>query len=302
MLSAPVDLPFIDLPSLAREVTGTACQGILVVPLEKVVKESALFNLPHRVHFFSIMLMNSGSGTQRVDTETFSIGPNALLFMHEGQTHGWEMTPDTTGCCLFFTQSFFDLHAEKQHTLLDFPLFQQYVPQPFFHLGHQEMRLEVGQLFGNLLKEYQRLPHDADHEKILWSYLNILLLKIKRYMPASVAASQGVHHLVRTFELLASQHVTHQKSVAAYAEMLHVSPNHLNALCKKVLGKNAKTLLNERLLLEAQRLLVYSPKTVAEIAYGLDFHDSSYFSRFFKKMTGVSPEVYRSMAADSQLV
>ena len=54
-------------------------------------------------------------------------------------------------------------------------------------------------------------------------------------------------------------------------------------------------MIRERILLEAKRLLVHSPQTVAEIAYQLNFEDTSYFGRFFKKHTGTTPEQFRTV-------
>jgi AraC-like DNA-binding protein len=78
-----------------------------------------------------------------------------------------------------------------------------------------------------------------------------------------------------------------------YAELLYITPNHLNALCRDLVGKTAGELIRERVLLEAKRLLTNLNITAAEIAYELNFQDNSYFSRFFRKYTGQTPEIFR---------
>jgi len=78
-----------------------------------------------------------------------------------------------------------------------------------------------------------------------------------------------------------------------YAELLYVSPNHLNALTQQVLGRSAGDLIRERVVLEAKRMLINSDRYVSEIAQLLRFEDNSYFVRFFKKHTGVTPEEFR---------
>ncbi|WP_242692211.1 helix-turn-helix domain-containing protein [Aridibaculum aurantiacum] len=75
--------------------------------------------------------------------------------------------------------------------------------------------------------------------------------------------------------------------------MLYVTPNHLNALCKDVTGRPAGELIRDRVLLEAKRLLINAKMSISEIALELDFTDNSYFTKFFKKYEGVTPEVFR---------
>jgi len=89
------------------------------------------------------------------------------------------------------------------------------------------------------------------------------------------------------------QHYPEKKLPKAYAEMLFVTPNHLNAICTATAGKSAGELIRERVLLEAKRLLVNSQMSIAEIGYQLNFEDNAYFSRFFKKYTSVTPEAFR---------
>jgi AraC-like DNA-binding protein len=82
--------------------------------------------------------------------------------------------------------------------------------------------------------------------------------------------------------------------VRDYAELLHLSPNHLNALCRRTLNKTASTLIHERAIVEAQRLLSHSALGVAQVAYELGFEDASYFVRYFHKYVGIiTPEAYR---------
>jgi AraC-like DNA-binding protein len=84
--------------------------------------------------------------------------------------------------------------------------------------------------------------------------------------------------------------------------MLYITPNHLNALSNSVLGKPAGELIRERVVLEAKRLLVNSDYTVTQIADTLHFEDNAYFTRFFKKYTSMSPEVFRQEYQKTQAV
>ncbi|MBK6931019.1 MAG: AraC family transcriptional regulator [Saprospirales bacterium] len=87
-----------------------------------------------------------------------------------------------------------------------------------------------------------------------------------------------------------------------YAEMLFITPNHLNALVNSVVGKPAGELIRDRVVLEAKRLLVNSDFNISQIADALHFEDNAYFTRFFKKYTGMSPEIFRQEYAKNAAV
>jgi AraC-like DNA-binding protein len=92
---------------------------------------------------------------------------------------------------------------------------------------------------------------------------------------------------------LIDQHYKTLRLPGEYARLLHITPNHLNALCQELVGRPAGAVIRDRVLLEAKRLLTNADMTAQEIAYELNFQDNSYFSRFFKKYTGETPEGFR---------
>ena len=80
-----------------------------------------------------------------------------------------------------------------------------------------------------------------------------------------------------------------------YAEMMFMTPQNLNRVIKKTTGKTASDLISERLLIEIKRNLIFTKKRSEEIAYELNFHDNSYFIKYFKKAVGITPKEYRQM-------
>ena len=87
-----------------------------------------------------------------------------------------------------------------------------------------------------------------------------------------------------------------RRVVADYTRELAVSPGHLNALCKRHLGRSAKAVIQDRLLTEARRLLLYSEDSAARIGHALGFEDPSYFTRFFHRTARRSPTAFRAEA------
>ncbi|WP_326996157.1 helix-turn-helix domain-containing protein [Chitinophaga sp. 212800010-3] len=78
-----------------------------------------------------------------------------------------------------------------------------------------------------------------------------------------------------------------------YAEILCITPNYLNSICKDLLGISAGDMIRNRIVLEAKRMLIYLDLTVTEIACNFNFKDNSYFCKFFKNQAGLSPEAFR---------
>jgi AraC-like DNA-binding protein len=75
--------------------------------------------------------------------------------------------------------------------------------------------------------------------------------------------------------------------------MLHLSPYQLNAITKSMLGKTCSELIHEYIILGSKRQLLATSNQVSQIAYQLGYEDVSYFTRFFRKHTGLSPEAFR---------
>jgi AraC-like DNA-binding protein len=101
--------------------------------------------------------------------------------------------------------------------------------------------------------------------------------------------------LVREFNFLVEKHFREKHAVKEYAELLFKSPKTLSNLFAKLSDKTPLQYIQERILLEARRLLAYTDKPVKEIAYDLGYDDVQSFSRFFRSQEGKSPTEFRAM-------
>jgi AraC-like DNA-binding protein len=98
--------------------------------------------------------------------------------------------------------------------------------------------------------------------------------------------------IVKQFHALTDEHFLKRTQVAQYADMLYISPGHLNDVIKMATGRTAKQVIDEKRIMEAKRLLFWGNHSVKEIAGRLNFEDDAYFNRFFKKHTGQSPALF----------
>ncbi|MRT94842.1 AraC family transcriptional regulator [Ancylomarina sp. 16SWW S1-10-2] len=101
--------------------------------------------------------------------------------------------------------------------------------------------------------------------------------------------------LIRDFNFLVEQHFRNKRSVDEYALLLNKSPKTLANLFKKAGNKTPSQFIQDRIMLEARRLLRYTDKSVSEIAYEIGYEDIHSFSRFFKKQESQSPTDFREM-------
>ncbi len=101
---------------------------------------------------------------------------------------------------------------------------------------------------------------------------------------------------IRKFNYLVDIHFKEKRKVSEYANLLFKSPKTLSNLFAIYNQKSPQQIIQERLALEAKRLMNFTDKQNQEIAYDLGFNDPAHFSRFFRKMTGKSPSKYREIA------
>jgi AraC-like DNA-binding protein len=111
----------------------------------------------------------------------------------------------------------------------------------------------------------------------------------------SVTNSSGGQEIFRRFQQFIHQaNPVSNLKVNQAADYLGLSPQNLNAVCRKAAGKSASELIMEQVILEAKRYLLHSDKNISEIAFTLNFSDASHFVKYFKKSTGETPQTFRS--------
>lgn len=138
---------------------------------------------------------------------------------------------------------------------------------------------------------------DPFQGEMLRTLLKRLLILSTRMVKENVQKSNLSNvqiDLIRRYNLLVEEHFHKMHQVKDYADLLFKSPKTLSNLFKKYGEKSPLTIIHERILLEAKRLLLYSSKTNEEIAYSLGYKDAGHFSKFFKNNEGLSPTVFKS--------
>ena len=164
---------------------------------------------------------------------------------------------------------------------------------PAIVLNDLEMK-QMMEYFSLMWKVTEDVQNDNRREIVKHLFLSMLInlhWHAKRYIEAPVPVSRK-QDTVRTFFNLIFENLKEAKDVSFYADKLCVSPKYLSSLVKQVVGKPAKECIDYCVILECKALL-NSNDTIQEISQQLNFPNQSFFGKFFKKHTGMSPLHYR---------
>jgi len=247
---------------------------------------------PHKHSFYHLVLYTKGAGKQTIDFENFAVKPFQIYFMIPGQVHSWNFEGEVEGYIINFSAAFFQSFLLKADYLEDLPFFSGNALDAVIDIP-VDMRDKVINLFEQLINENESAkPLGLDLVRALMLQLFIQVARLSVNIQQAESPSYN-YTLLKNFQKLIEKNYTRIKLPKEYAELLYITPNHLNALCNDVLGLSAGEVIRNRVILEAKRMLVNQDMTVQQIADQLNFADNSYFTKFFKKNEGITPEDFR---------
>lgn len=250
---------------------------------------------PHRHDFFEVLYLLKGSGYHVIDGNKYEIKPPCVFFMSPGQAHKLELSNDIEGFIFIFTSDFYLLNRSNQNSLIEFPFFYTiHQDNPPLLLENESDIRFLENLFRQSIAEINR-PGDYFLE-MLRSILDLILTTCAaRYQVSENMLNKGKGQiLVKRFFHLVEENHQKNLSLSDYSGMIGVTPNHLTQTVKLLTGKTSSQIIKTKQLLEIKRLLVHTNLSVSEIANQLNFEDQSYFTKFFKRETGMTPIQYRS--------
>ncbi|CAD5251112.1 MULTISPECIES: AraC family transcriptional regulator [unclassified Imperialibacter] len=266
--------------------------------IERLVTHTAnhkFLTQPHNHDFYLLLYVDEGGGEHTIDFKTYPISPGSFFLMTPGQVHSWNMKEGTNGYIIFFLPSFYQMQAQESN-LLTFPFFHSLNANPLVILNHSQ-KVVVDFVLNQMAEEF--IANPETDLRILRSYLEIVLLKISTNFPTQGEEdfANNVTFRLRKLEQLIETHFVDLKQPRQYADLMNLSPSYLNAICKQQLGKTLTDMISERIILEAKRLFSFSDLNVGEVSDKLNFSDSSYFIRFFRKHAGLTPEQFKDAVA-----
>ncbi|WP_219226681.1 helix-turn-helix domain-containing protein [Pedobacter antarcticus] len=250
----------------------------------------AYLNDPWRKDFFEIVWLQQEYPLHTVlEGEPAEIGDWIYLIppyrVHQLKKAG------KNGILLSFKRDFID-DEDKEFYLDLFKIFNIQGEFSFLPLAPENVT-ELRPVYDLLAAEYESKPAADQITKAL---LRVFLLKLIRVKEHVFTAQSLNQKRVYQFMLLLEENYEQERNAEFYADQIGISTKRLNQILKEKLDKTAMQLIHDRIILEAKRKIIHSEQSLKEIAYLLGFSDRPYFSRFFKKQTGFSPEDFKKQS------
>lgn len=270
------------------------------IHIEDIQSRSHLYDWGIGLHthrgLFQLVVMQDGGARVQLDGRTIDTVAPCAVVVPPAVVHSFQFRPETQGVVLTVAEALlFDGTSPRSR-----PLFEALFVSPCVLdlSGDPQGVRRMAALLDHLMMEF-RWPQLGRDLMCEWLVRGVLLL-LERCRAAAIGPSSAPER-VRTelfarFRALVEAHFTEHWLVPRYADALGITESRLNRLCRQLANRSAFEVVQDRLLLEAQRRLIYIAAPVSLIAYELGFQDPAYFNRFFKKLTGKTPAAFRRQA------
>lgn len=253
--------------------------------IEEYLRQIVIPVAPYRTSFNFLLFVSEGYVKQQLESENHLIGPGQILNIKQGSiTRTHELSPDVKGFYLIYENdilSSISLSRQDQIFLTSDPVI-----------------LLQESAYNCMVKTFElldaELHTDYVQEEICLTFFKAIMLKISRQTSHKplLSMARELYITYKFREKLQQEHKEH-KNVIFYAQQLNISETYLNKCIKKATGKPPKQWINEICVQHSQILLRDLGREIADVAYELNFHSLSHFSRVFKKVTQLSPSEFR---------
>ncbi|WP_431292944.1 helix-turn-helix domain-containing protein [Pedobacter sp. P26] len=265
-----------------------SCRGIMMMrdsfngsPNSEQVERS------HRDGGYTFIIQEIGKTLIEIDFQTHHIQAPAVIFIHPHQVHRVIAFEDAMICTWIITEE--NIRQEYLSMLESLA--------PVNALPVIPEALAVLTETAALCIKLSENKTEVLYHPILKESVNTLIVSIiSQYLALSKPAENHarMEDLTREFKTALEKHYKSTKNPSEYAAQLSLSPSYLNECVKATTGKSVSSHIQQRVVLEAKRLLYHSGKSIKEIAGDLGYYDYSYFTRLFTKVAGMAPIDFRA--------
>ncbi len=248
---------------------------------------------PFRLTVFSFFFLTKGASTRSKGLLTYDIGENTFFFLPAYEISTYSLVNENA-------EGFF-CHFNAELLTSDYKLKDLMSDFPFLNFNCNPLVIITPEIYEVVLMLLKRLEDEykkghACRYDILRTYLMVLFTELKPFAATGSSSPKNTaYQITEQYKKALSKYIYEKQKVADYADMLAVTPNHLNKCVKSVTGQSAHDLISEMILLEAKVLLKQTTLSISEIAYQIGRNEIADFTRFFKKNAGMNPGEYRRM-------
>jgi len=291
--SKPLKIPLFRLASGRTQVDDR-----LGISLQKLAQRVPFRHIPHRHDFYHVTWIEEGAGAFVRDGQRYPIKPGGLIFVPPGQVHTWESQEALHGYILSFEPTLLFSQTDRPYRLLHVLTEWSAAAKNQIEVtgaAYDWLRLR----FEDLVREF--CGSEEFRDEMLRTHITSILIFLYRLClgQGRGEVTDHFHPLTNRFLALLEKEEGKFHRAGHYVSALSIdSRAFVNAVLSET-GKSPSAWIRDRTLLEARRLLTYTDLTISEIAYRLNFRNVSYFVRFYRRLTGVSPGAARAKSVKS---
>jgi AraC family transcriptional activator of pobA len=259
-----------------------------IIKLTRESIEQVLLNpIPlHRHDHEELLIITQGKPIHSLDFAQEELQSPVIVYVAQGKVHNFNPDADTGGWVIRFKN---ELVPQSR-----FNFYSNFLDQINYRLNEDYCSTTLNSLCEIMLKEYQENPVNY---QVIKHLLSALLSKLeadtkKEYLD-NQASNRSQIVTFNSFLKILEFNYMRPEGADFYAEKLNMSTRNLNLISQSAFGKSVTEIIETRKLIEARNLLLNSGKSVSEIGYELGYNEKSYFTRVFRKRTGVTPTEYR---------
>ncbi len=261
---------------------------------DQMQENTELQDHPHRHDYYTIILVEGEpGGVHIIDFKEYPLNSTAIHFVYPGQVHQFLSKTRPNGYVLNFSRTFLMKNGISDELIDRVYLFNSFGDSPPMPISNHQLVT-----FKELIQQMQAYLQGENYFRYeaLGALLKLFIINVSGACSLSRLSPEydsGNNRLIRDFKKLIEINYSKEHKVQYFAEQLAVSSDYLNRYIKSKTGKSAKEYIQDKLLIEAKRLLLFTELSGKELAFELGFEEPSHFNAFFKKMSGFSPIAFR---------
>lgn len=267
--------------------------GFEVIKLEYFYSKHSVLERtnPHRLKFYALIYIIEGNDSHIIDFTSHKFSEGSLIFVSKNQVHAWGIKNKVEGYIIFFTEAFLYKNQIQFNDLSYSYPYNYNLYSPVLQTKNENTKVFT-QLISLIYNEYHYSINNTQ-EEMLQCLLRVLILKIQDSTPSLLNdASKETEILFVEFQKQLDQNISLTRNAQDYCNMLNVSYHQLNKTIKTLTNKTIKAFIDEFVILQAKRLLADPTNNASDVSYALGFEESTNFSKFFKKHTGIPPKLF----------
>lgn len=240
---------------------------------------------------YNIFLLQ-GSGKVSVDLVEYIFDGKIALFTTPYQIIYFNTEHPLKTRNVKFHGDFYCIEYHKKEVACNGLLFNNIYHQPYINLETGDY-IEMDYILEKLILEIKNTGSYST--AVVRAYLQLILALCSKIKSKNniIYEEKNLHHPLMSFKTLLENNFHKERQPSFYAAQMGISANNFSKICKQHFLKTPSTLIHERVILEAKKLIHLSYKSMKEVAAELHFDDENYFSRYFKKHTGITPTAFR---------